>query len=109
MGAYELRIYDVAGREMATLETIFRELVLPMLPDFGISGIGYWKAPDDSTFTYVVEHDELAAIQSNWDRFHADPRWSVGLRRLRGERTVVQQVRSVALVGVAGLPPLAPV
>lgn len=107
MPAYELRIYRVAPGEMATLETIFRELVLPMLPDFGIRSIGYWKAPDESSFDYIVEHDDLAAISPNWDRFHADPRWVAGLSHHRGDRTVVENVQSIPLVGVTGLPPSA--
>jgi hypothetical protein len=105
MSAYELRIYQVAENEMATLETIFRELVLPMLPDFGIGSVGYWKSPDDSTFHYVVEHNGLATINLNWDRFHADPRWASGLQNLRRNRTVVKDVQSTRLIGIAGLPP----
>lgn len=106
MRAYELRIYKVAPGEMATLATIFRELVLPMLPDFDIGSVGYWKSPDDSTFTYIVDHRDLAAIGDDWDRFHADPRWTAGLRRYRGDRTVVESVQSVSLVSITDLPPI---
>ena len=92
---------------METLRKIFLELVLPMLPDYGIRSVAYWKAPDDSTLNYIVEHDSLEVIERNWDRFHADLRWEAGLHERRGDRKVVLEVKSTPLVGVPGLPPLA--
>ena len=106
MSAYELRIYQVAVGEIETLQKIFRELVIPMLPDHRIRSVGYWKAPDDATLNYIVEHESLGVIEGNWERFHADPRWSAGLLQHRGDRKVVLEVKSTTLIGVPGLPPL---
>ncbi len=107
MSAYELRIYEIAEDGLETVFTIFRELVVPMLPDYRIKSFGYWASADGRTLNYVVEHESLDAIEGNWKRFHADPRWKPGLAAREGGRKVVMKTSSVPLVGIAGLPPLA--
>lgn len=79
----------------------------PLLHDFGMSSVGYWKAPDDSTFNYIVEHQSLEAIEPSWDRLHAALRFLAGLAKYQGKRQVVLDSRSTPMVGVPGLPPLA--
>lgn len=105
MSAYELRIYQIAPGKMKVIQSIFSELVVPMLPDYGIESIGYWSTPDETTLYYVVRHASLAVIHENWDRFHADPRWKPGLTEREQGQTVVTRTESVPLVGMAGLPP----
>ena len=106
MSAYELRIYTVAAGEMPVLHGIFRDLVLPMLPDYSIASVGYWSTPDQRTLYYIVRHASVAAITGNWDRFHADPRWQPGLAERQHGRTVVENTQSVPPLGIEGLPPL---
>ena len=105
MSAYELRIYQIAPGKMGVIQEIFRDLVIPMMPDYLIESTGYWAAPDGTTLYYVVRHDSLDVIDRNWDRFHADPRWAPGLAaRERGQK-VVTDTKSIPLVGIAGMPP----
>lgn len=105
MSAYELRIYQIAPGKIGVIQEIFRDLVIPMMPDYSIEGIGYWASLDHATLYYIVRHESLDVIGENWDRFHADPRWVPGLAaRERGE-TVVTSTKSVPLVGIAGMLP----
>ena len=73
MTAYDLRVYQVAAGELETLARIFRELALPMMPDHGIRAVGFWTDPAANRLYQVSQHDRPETIQSNWDRFHADP------------------------------------
>ena len=99
MSAYELRIYRVAPGKMPVLATICRELVLPMLPDYGIGSVGYWSTPDQRSLYYIVRHASLDAIAGNWERFHADPRWKPGLVARQQGQTVVEDTQSVPAAG----------
>lgn len=106
-GAYDLRVYHVAEQELPTLERVLRELAVPMMPDHGMKAIGFWAHRESNTLYQISRHDSPQAIQGNWDRFHADPRWQAGLEELRQDRVVVTAVETTFLVGIAGLPPLA--
>jgi predicted SnoaL-like aldol condensation-catalyzing enzyme len=103
--AYELRIYDIAPGQMDLIQTIFRDLVTPLMPEYGIEGVGYWATPDGTRLYWVVRHSSQDVIAANWDRFHADPRWAERLPAFERGRTVVTGTQSVPLVGVAALPP----
>ena len=108
MSAYELRSYQIAPGKMDTIQTIFRELVIPMLGDFGIESVGYWATPEGDALHYIVRHDSLNAIEGNWDRFHADPRWKPGLQAREKGETVELETKAVPLVAIPGLPAAEP-
>ena len=103
MSTYDLRIYHVAEGELETLARVLRELALPMMPDYGMRGIGFWTDKVSSTLYQISEHRSASAIEGDWDRFHADPRWQSGLKKHRQDRTVVREVK--ILSGIAGMPP----
>lgn len=103
---YDLRIYDVAEGELGTLERVLRELAAPMMPDYGMKAVGFWAAPERNKLYQISQHESADVIKSNWDRFHADPRWQTGLRKRRQDRVVVKGVETISLVGIVGLPPL---
>lgn len=103
--AYELCIYQIAEGEMDLMQDIFRDLLVPMLPEYSIEGVGYWATPDDATIYYVMRHASLEAGAPNWELLHADPRWTSGLDARGQGREVVTDVQSVPLVGVSELPP----
>jgi hypothetical protein len=102
---YDLRIYDVTTGELETLERILRDLALPMMPEYGMNAIGFWVDRESNTLYQLTRHDSFDSIQSNWDKFHADPRWQIGLKERRQDRIVVKDVKTVFLKGAAGLPP----
>lgn len=106
MPVYELRTYQIASGGMPTVESIFRELVAPMLPDYAMKGIGFWASADDTTLYYIVEHDSETVIRENWDRFHADPRWQLGLAEREHGKSAVTHTESVPLRGIEGLSPI---
>ena len=105
MSAYELRVYQIAPGKIGVIQEIFRDLVIPMLPEYSIESVGYWAAPDDATLYYIARHDSLNVIDENWKRFHADPRWAPGLAARERGQTVVTDTKSVPLVGIPGTPP----
>ncbi len=105
MSAYELRTYQIAPDRMAAVIDVMKELVEPIMPD-SIEGIGYWSSPDEKTLYWIAKHDSLDLIKTNWDRFHADPRWVEGLAARKALEPIVTHVASVSMLGRDGLPPL---
>ena len=105
MSAYELRVYKIAPGKWGALQDVFRELVLPLMPEYAMEGVGFWATPDEVTFYWIVRHDGAEAITSNWDRFHADPRWVSGLTAREQGDPFVTGVESIPLADIPGLPP----
>ena len=105
MGVYDLRIYQVASGEMPSLERVLRELTLPMMPEYGMTPVGFWTDEPANRLYQISAHDSLAAIDGNWERFHADPRWTAGLKQRRGDRSAVLNVTTTRLTDIGGLPP----
>ncbi|MCO5066684.1 MAG: NIPSNAP family protein [Rhizobiaceae bacterium] len=104
MGTFELRIYEVVPGKMQALQAVFRELAVPLMLEHGINPHGFWETPDDKTLYYVVEHEDMETMASNWSGFYADDRWKTGLAaRNRGIRFVAD-VRSVPMLAVPDLP-----
>lgn len=104
MSAYEMRIYQVAPGSMSAIQQAFRELVVPLMREYSMEGIGYWVASDNQIY-WVVRHESIDAIQPDWDRFHADPRWKEGLAARNGGAAMVVSQQSFPLMGIPGLPP----
>jgi hypothetical protein len=105
MSTYDLRVYDVAEGELQTLEQILRDLAHPMMSDYGMKAIGFWTDRSANTLYQISQHASIEAIQGNWDRFHADPRWQTGLKQRRQDRLVVKGVKTTVLTGIEGVPP----
>ena len=106
MSAYELRTYQIAPDKMPDIEEIMRNLVEPIMPDYNMEGVGYWAKPDGTVFYYVVRHRDVEVIASDWDSFHADPRWKSGMAERKSKEPIVIHVETAPLVGIPGLPPL---
>ena len=102
MSAYELRTYQIAPDKLEDM----LNLVQPIMPDYHMEGIGYWSKSDGTVFYYVVRHHDVDAIASDWDRFHADPRWKSGMAERKSKEPIVTHVETAPLIGVPGLPPL---
>ena len=105
MSAYELRTYQIAPNKMPEMEQVLRDLVQTIMPDYNMEGVGYWSTPDGSVLYYVVRHRELEVIASDWEEFHADPRWLRGVEQRKYEDSVVTHVATASLVAIPGLPP----
>jgi len=105
MSAYELRTYWIAPDKMLDVEEIMRDLVQPIMPDYNMEGIGYWAKPDSTVLYYVVRHRDVKLIASDWDSFHADPRWKSGMAERKSKEPIVTYVETATLVEIPGLPP----
>lgn len=105
MSAYELRTYQIAPSKMVDVEEIMRNLVQPIMPDYNMEGVGYWARPDGTVLYYVVRHRDVETIASDWDSFHADPRWKSGMEERKSKEPVVTHVETAPLIGIPGLPP----
>ncbi len=105
MSAYELRTYQIAPDKMLDIEEVMRALVQPIMPDHNMEGIGYWAKPDGTVFYYIVRHRDVEGIASDWDSFHADSRWKMGMAERKGKEPIVLHVESDPLLGIPGLPP----
>ncbi len=98
MSAYELRTYQIAPHKMRDIEEIMRNLVQPIMPDYNMEGVGYWAKPDGTVLYYVVRHRDVEVIASDWDSFHADPRWKFGRAERKSKEPIVTQVETAALI-----------
>ena len=105
MPPYELRTYQIAPGALPIVEAIFRDAVVPMLPDYGIKAIGFWASLDDAQLFYVVEHESEDVVEENWNRFHADPRWQPALDAHQQGRTAVTHTDSIHLRAFTSLLP----
>ncbi len=103
-----MRFYTIAPGKMAAIQALMREIMVPLLAEYGITALGFWAVPDGSEIYWAVRHDSLEEIGPNWERFHADPRWKQAIAERTQGVPFVQQQRSVPLLGVAGLPPQDP-
>ena len=106
MNAYELRTYQIAQDKMPDVKEIMRNLVQPIMPDYNMEGLDYWAKPDGTVLYYVVCHRDVEAIASDWDSFHADPRWKSGMAERKNKEPIVTHVETAPLLGVPGLPAL---
>ena len=105
MSVYELRIYDIMPGKMDAIQGVMRELMVPLMPTYGMEAVGFWKASDEDTIYWIVRHDGLDAIVPNWDRFHGDAGGQRALAARTGGNPFVKRQRGLPLVGVPGLPP----
>lgn len=105
MSAYELRVYQVVPGQMASLRSLMRDVLVPLAREHAMHAIGFFATPDDTAAYWLVRHESLDAIGSDWDRFHADQRWTDALRQRNAGQSMLTGQQSIPLVGLAGLPP----
>ena len=105
MKAYELRIYQVADGKAESLHSIMREVMVPLMREYAMEAVGFFAAPDGSAVYWLVQHESLDAIAADWDRFHADTRWTDAVSQYTQGQSFLAGQQSIPLTGLSGLPP----
>ena len=75
---YELRIYTANPGKMPALQARFRDHTLALFTKHGITNVGYWVntiGGRNDELWYMLGYDDLAARQTAWASFAADPEW----------------------------------
>ena len=105
MKAYELRTYEVAEGKMEPLRSVMRDVMVPLMREYAMEAIAFFALPDNSGVYWLVQHESLDVIASDWDRFHADQRWKHAIRERTQGNSFLTGEQSIPLTGMAGLPP----
>ncbi len=75
---YELRIYTAHPGKMAALQARFRDHTVGLFEKHGMTNVGYWVntiGGRNDELWYMLSYDDLAARQTAWAAFAADPEW----------------------------------
>jgi len=76
---WELRMYRLRTGGLEAIMRRFDRLLPPLFERHGVEIRGAWTANDEDTpvFAYLMGYQSLAARESQWDAFYADPTWPV--------------------------------
>ena len=86
---YELRIYTVHPGRMAALQARFRDHTCALFEKHGMTNVGYWVnaiGGRSDELWYILGYEDLAARETAWAAFRADPEWQRGGRGVGGRR-----------------------
>ena len=77
---FELRTYRSSPGNLQALSSRFRDHVLSLFSEHGISVTGFWIAPDEDdvttgTIVYICDFPSREAATAAWAGFLADQRW----------------------------------
>ena len=105
MTVCELRTYQVGEGKMQALRSLMQDVIIPRMREYAMEAAGFFATPDNSAVYWFVQHESLDKIRSDWDRFHADKRWTDAVQeRTHGDSLLTGQ-QSIPLTGLPGLPP----
>ena len=88
----------IAPGRMRDIQSVMAEVMVPLMAEYGIEPVAFWATPDDTHLYWVARHATLDAIGPDWDRFHADPRWTEELKRRTGGTPFVTGQSRVPLI-----------
>lgn len=72
---YELRMYHALPGKWDELLAQFRDHLIAIFEDHGISSHGYWQDRSrENVLVYLVSHAD--SPDENWNSFRDDPRWA---------------------------------
>lgn len=74
---YELRIYHAAEGKLDALNARFRNHTTRLFARHGMKNVGYWTPLDNPQrlLVYLLSYPDLAARETSWKAFQADPEW----------------------------------
>jgi hypothetical protein len=75
---YELRVYTVHPGKMRDLQARFRDHTARLFEKHGMTNVGYWTntiGGRSDELVYILGFENLAARETSWAAFQADPDW----------------------------------
>ena len=93
---FELRTYYAAEGKLEALNTCFRDHTTALFTRHGMTNIGYWLPVENSQrqLIYLLSYPDLAARETSWKAFQADPEWVAAKAASETSGTLVTKVES---------------
>ncbi len=96
---FELRTYYAAEGKLDALNTRFRDNTTALFTRHGMTNVGYWMPLENPQrkLVYLLSYPDLAARQSSWKAFQADPEWTAAKTASEVSGKLVDKVESLFL------------
>ena len=94
---YELRIYTVHPGRMAALQARFRDHTCALFEQHGMTNVGYWVntiGGRSDELWYILGYESLAARESAWASFRADPEWQRVAAESEADGAIVHHIEN---------------
>lgn len=93
---YELRIYYAAEGKLDALNTRFRDHTTRLFTRHGMTNVGYWMPLENPRrrLVYLLSYPDLAARETSWKAFQADPEWVSAKAASESSGALVEKVES---------------
>ncbi len=93
---YELRIYHAAEGKLDALNTRFRDHTTALFTRHGMTNVAYWMPVENPQrlLIYLLSYPDLAARETSWKAFQADPDWVAAKSASEVAGTLVKKVES---------------
>ncbi|MES2920298.1 MAG: NIPSNAP family protein [Verrucomicrobiota bacterium] len=74
---FELRTYYAAEGKLDALNTRFKDHTTALFTRHGMMNVGYWMPLEnpERKLIYLLSYPDLAARETSWKAFQADPEW----------------------------------
>lgn len=99
-GCFELRTYYAAEGKLDALNTRFRDHTAALFTRHGMTNVGYWLPLENPQrkLVYLLSFPDLAARETSWKAFQADPQWVAAKTASEVSGKLVTKVESRFLV-----------
>ena len=94
---YELRIYRTHPGRMGALQARFRDHTSALFEKHGMTNVGYWTnmiGGRTDELWYLLGYEDLAARQTAWAAFGADPDWHAARAASEADGPIVHHVEN---------------
>jgi hypothetical protein len=93
---FELRTYHAAEGKLDALNTRFRDHTTALFTRHGMTNVAYWMPVENPQrlLVYLLSYPDLAARESSWKAFQADPKWVAVKAASEASGSLVQKVDS---------------
>ncbi len=101
---YELRIYNCIPGKLPALLTRFEKITLAIWKRHKIVPVGFWTTligESHLDLTYMLAWESLAARETIWNTFQADPEWIEKRAETERDGQMIANIRSQFLVPTA--------
>ena len=93
---FELRIYHAAEGKLDALNSRFRDHTTALFTRHGMTNVAYWLPVENPQrlLVYLLSYPDLAARETSWKAFQADPEWVAAKAASETSGILVEKVDS---------------
>jgi len=89
---FELRVYHSLPGKLPAMESRFRDTTSKLLAKHKLNVVGYWTGENppgsDSTFVFLLAHQNLEEANRNWKAMGTDPEFQQVITSEQAEKTL---------------------